>query len=158
MSELVDSVIDIKPEVELKSWHYQQAIWSIDPGAVNVSGLTHSLCDWIGLIEADLNEWDRKVEGVLFDIRFTCQRAWAEGNVSTGEVNTNKHVVEHVTRLANYAFRTEDLRHVASHPIIRLVVSQMAQLAGVIVNDPLYFDRWRDAYEEAKEKSVDVRQ
>lgn len=137
----------------LTDYHYRNAIASVDPGAVNVSGLAASLCDWIGLIEADLNEWDTKVEGVLFDIRYTCQAVWDTGNAWTSKVNTNKHVVEHVTQLARYAYHTDDLRRVASHPIIRLIVSQMAQLADVIIDDPLYLERWSEAYDIAQEKA-----
>lgn len=137
----------------LTDYHYRNAIASVDPGAVNVSGLAASLCDWIGLIEADLNEWDRMVEGVLFDIRYTCQEAWDMGNAWTSKVNTNRRVVEHVTTLVTYAYYTDNLRRVASHPIIRLVVSQMAQLAGIIIDDPLYLERWSEAYDIAQEKA-----
>ena len=138
-------------ETSLQNYHYRMAIAAVDPGAVNISGLAHSLGDWIGLIEADVNEWDRDVEGVIFDIKVMCQQAWNQGGTGTRDVNTNKHVVEHVGRLAGYAFNTDEMRRVACHPIIRLVVSQMAQLSGVFIDDPHYLDRWRDAYDAAKE-------
>ena len=142
-------------DTTLQDYHYRSAIAAVDPGAVNVSGLAHSLCDWIGLIEADLNEWDRDVEGVLFDIRWACQHAWDMGGTGTRDVNRNKHVVEHVDRLAKFAFDTDEMRRVACHPIIRLVVSQMAQLSGIVISDPYYLDRWGDAYDTAKERASD---
>ena len=138
-------------ETSLQEYHYRMAIAAVNPGAVNVSGLAHSLGDWIGLIEADINEWDRDVEGVIFDIKIMCQQAWNKGGTGTGDVNTNQHVAEHVERLTMFAFDSGKMRRVACHPIIRLIVSQMAQLAGVIVEDPLYLIRWSDAYEKAKE-------
>ena len=136
----------------LEAYHYRMAIASVDPGAVNISGLAHSLVDWLPDIEEELNEQDALVSTILLDLQSACLASNANNTYGR---NTDGLVVACVKVLAGLAFVTEDMRRVASHPIIRLVVSQMAQLAGVIIDDPYYLARWGEAYDIALEKSND---
>jgi len=134
----------------LTSHDYRMAIAAVDPGAVNVSGLAYSLLEWVPDIEEELDERDEVITATILDLRNACIGSKANDTYTR---NTDGNVVAHVEALADMSFTTEKMSRVASHPIIRLVVSQMAQLAGVIVEDPLYLDRWSDAYETAMEKS-----
>lgn len=129
-------------------YHYRNAIAAVDPGAVNVSGLAHWLVNALLDIEEELEEEDEAVTATMLDLRNACLGSNAN---NTYDRNTDGNVVAHVEALANMAFITKDMCRVASHPIIRLVVSQMAQLSGVLIEDPLYLERWREAYDEAKE-------
>ena len=130
-----------------KAYYYRQAILAVNPGACNLSGLARSLPNMLAVAEEELDEADFTVRETVDEINRAVDIAWEEKRSSL-HVNTHPMVQHYVVRLNNMAFVTRDMRRVASHPIIRLVVDQMRQLSGAMTPDePLYTTRWREAYD-----------
>lgn len=134
-----------------KAYVYRQAILAVNPGAVNLSGLGRDMGDFLWLAEHELDEVDDKVRESIDIINRAVDIAWTEKS-STQYVNTHPMVQQYVVRLSNMAFVTEEMRRVASHPTIRLVVDQMRQLTGAMMpDDLLYLERWSEAYDACVE-------
>ncbi len=134
------------------AYYYRQAVFAVDPGACNLSGLARSLPEMLGHIEKELNEVDNEVREVVDEINRAVDIAWEEKRSSL-HVNTHLLVAEYVDKLNRMAFVTEDMRRVAFHPIIRLMTDQMRQLSGTPTPDEsLYTERWGEAYDLCKEK------
>jgi hypothetical protein len=105
----------------------------------------------LAVAEEELDEIDNTVRGVVDEINRAVDIAWEEKRSSL-HVNTHPMVREYVVRLSNMAFVTEDMRQVAHHPIIRLVVDQMRQLSGANIPDEQhYMTRWSEAYDICEE-------
>ena len=130
-----------------KAYVYRQAILAVNPGAVNLSGLARDLGNFLWLAEEELDERDDTVRESMDIVNRAVDIAWTEKHSSL-HINTHPMVQQYVVRLSNMAFVTEDMRRVASHPTIRLVVDQMRQLSGAMMpDDPLYLERWSEAYD-----------
>ena len=134
------------------AYYYRQAIFAVDPGACNLSGLARSLPDMLAYAEKDLDEVDDLVREVVDEINRAVDIAWEEKRSSL-HVNMHPIVRKYVTVLNDMAYRTDRMGQVANHPIIRLVSDQMRQLSGAAIsNEPLYTERWSEAYDICKEK------
>ena len=134
-----------------KAYYYRQAIFAVNPGACNLSGLARSLGNFLAVAEEELNEVDNIVRETVDKINRAVDIAWEEKRSSL-HVNTHPMVRHYVVRLNNMAFVTEDMRQVANHPIIRLVSDQMRQLSGAVTPDEaLYTTRWGEAYDRCEE-------
>ena len=135
-----------------RAYYYRQAIFAVDPGACNLSGLARSLPDMLAVAEEELDEVDDVVRTTVDVINRAVDIAWEEKHSSL-HVTTHPLVAEYVGKLNRMAFVTEDMRRVASHPIIRLMTDQMRQLSGAPSPDePLYTERWGEAYDTCKRR------
>lgn len=141
-------------EIPERVW--REAMMAVDPGAVNVSGLVHSLPDMIEHVESVIGKTDKDLKYQVRVFRKVLDAAWvkvfADDTKGTGWVNTHPNVKRQVKRLALRAFEREHLNPVASHPVLRLVISQMMELAGVTSPEPGFFIAWGSAYAEVKKK------
>ena len=129
-------------------YHYRDAINAVDVGAVNLSGLAYSLQAWFPHIEEEMALEDYEARHVIEKLVRACDSL---SHLGTHARNTHPIIMANVIDLARMSFETDYLRYVPSHPIFRLMVSQMAQLSGVIIQDVHYLDRWREAYNDALE-------
>ena len=136
---------------------YQSALQCVEIGPVNISGVQHDMQRWIDQAEADLIERSPELTEVNKSLRKACDEAWGKswsGELKGGTNACNRYpaVAKAVRRLNQMCYETEHLNRVASHPLVRLPVCQLAQLAGIISNDPLYQTRFGEAYNQAKDK------
>ena len=132
--------------------HYRMAILAVDPGACNLSGLANDLPRMLDDIQEELGEIDPELINEIDQLLFAISDAWKVKR-STRYVNTHPYIKASVQRLAGWAFETQYMRRVPSHPVMRLMIDQMRQLAEVPTPDePLYTERWGEAYDMCKEK------
>ena len=133
--------------------YYKYAIWAVDPGASNLSGVANSLIEVVPKIEEELEEQDGELQYALNKLKETISEAWKEKE-STDYINRHPMVASKVKLLSDWAFMTATLRRVPSHPIFRLMIDQMRQLAGLqIPDDPYYFNRWDEAFTLCEKRS-----
>ena len=124
----------------------------VSGSAINLSGIANDLCTWLPDIEEELEEHDEELATEVEQLLFAIKDAWKVKR-STAYVNTHPYIKASVQRLSNWAFETEHLRRVPSHPIMRLMIDAMRSLAGVpMPDDPLYLDRWGEADDICKER------
>ena len=134
-----------------RAYYYRQAIYAVDPGACNLSGLARSLPDMLAVAESEVGEVDDVVREIVDEINRWVDIAWEEKRSSL-HVNTHPGIRESVGKLNRMAFVTEDMRQVASHPIIRLVSDQMRQLSQELTPDEVHYTtRWGEAYDICEE-------
>jgi hypothetical protein len=139
------------------AYYYRQAIFAVDPGACNLSGLARSLPDMLAAIEAESGVISVKVSWNVRRLNEAVTRAWKRDGTGTRTVNTDSNVKRYVARLVTQAYASPEdrIQHMnARHPIMRLVIDQMRQLAEVAYpdNTPDYTEKWSGSYDICKEK------
>ena len=136
---------------------YRDAVFAVDPGACNLSGLAKSLPDMFDAIEVELGERDTVVRSMIALLNSCVDSAWEfahANNLGTAHVNTAPDVKRVMKQLLFYAYDVKEMRRVAAHPIMRMMFDQMKQLSGVPEPDnPLYTTHWGEAYDICKERS-----
>jgi hypothetical protein len=128
-----------------------------DFGPVNLSGISYDLPEYIEQAEVEtldtcpelkeLNVQLRKRFDTLFDLKL---------RLSTQERNTDPVVKEIVGKMDDMAFHTDHLHQVANHPLVSLMVSYMAMLAGYSSNEPDYYIRWAEAKHKAEKRVIEL--
>lgn len=108
---------------------YRQGVYAVDPGACNISGLINSLPEIAGAIETELGIRDHIAAGWIAGAKQAVRAAWDNTNSSV-MVNSDHDVGYHVVHMAHLAYCDNTTSPVFAHPVMRLLVDQMAMLAN----------------------------
>jgi len=138
---------------------YKSALETVEVGPVNISGVQHNIEDWYEQACHELAQNDPEFKALNKQLRTACDNAWNRqhnGERIEGGPNRDPEVVRLVSEMTDMAFKTETLRQVPSHCLLRLPLSQLSQLAGYICSDPDYQTRWGEAYNQARSQLVDL--
>lgn len=120
-----------------------------DYGPVNLSGIQFDLKENIEQAEHELADSCPELHDLNRQLRIALDSLF-ELNMGTTARNTDPVVRELVGEMDDMAFKTETLHQVAGHPLPALMISYMAQLAGIVSDEPLYSTRWGEAKEKAE--------
>ena len=110
-------------------------------GPVNLSGIQFDLKENIEQAEAELMESAPELHELNGRLRRALDAVFEMG---TSDRNTHPTVVEVMREMHAMSFDTDKLNRVANHPLPGLMISYMAQLAGVWSRDPLASTRYSE--------------
>lgn len=128
-----------------------------DFGPVNLSGISYDLPEYIEQAEVETLDTCPELKELNVQLRKRFDKLFnPDLKLSTQDRNTDPVVKEIVGKMDDMAFHTDHLHQVANHPLVCLMVSYMAMLAGVTSDEPDYYVRWREAVDKANARVAEL--
>lgn len=125
----------------LRRYQTVKTHFASDFGPVNLSGIQFDLGENIEQAEAELNELAPELHELNARLRKALD---AVPFGSTTGRNRDQAVVDIMREMHTMSFDTDKLNRVANHPLPGLMISYMAQLAGVWSRDPFADTRYSE--------------